>query len=170
VSPINRKMFAMLLQANSLQRSSGTAGAGVNAIGASVHRAAATQVIPNNTSTLISWDTTDFDTSGFVAGALPLTLLTIPFSGLYLASAGVLWQGGQVSELSMNFQKNGTNNFGQTGIPNNTLSSSIGCDLSYLFNATAGDTIGVNVFQASGGNVNVIGAGSITFFSLLGFH
>lgn len=166
---LTHKMFAMFLSGGAKAGAAG--GGGVNAIGAGLHRAAATQSIPNNATTLISWDTKDFDTSGFlVGGTLPATTLTVPFTGLYLATASILWTP-TASLLNMTFVKNGTVNFGTSCCPTNAGGSTdTGISLSYLFSATAGDTIGVGAFQASGAAVNVVGAAELTSFGLLGFH
>lgn len=162
----NNAMFALLIRGNHAKGSGG--GSSVNTIGASI-RASAVQAAPNNATTTVSFDTTDFDTSSFVA-ALPATNLVIPFSGLYFANAIVSWAaniaaGTRILELF----KNGVQ-ITSTNLASNTTNAPTH-SLSCLLNLTVGDLISLSVFQNSGGSVNLNGGASdITFFQLFGFH
>jgi hypothetical protein len=120
-------------------------------VGADVARVAA-QALPNGAATLISWDTSTTDSSGFV-GTLPTTSVTIPpgLDGLYTLT------------VSVAMTASGTRNF-VTIFVNGVrfVRSSLDPGEDFIGVAgtrmlVAGDVITVDAFQNSGGAATMTG-------------
>jgi hypothetical protein len=166
----NQALFALLLSNNSGQNGSGGSVSGL--IGASLRLSAAAQVIANNTTTPVSFDVKEFDTSSFV-GSLPATILTIPFTGLYFVNALVAWTSiiasagsSRILELLLNGTQITSSNVSSVTVAGPSLA------LSWLGNLTAGNTLQLDVFQNSGASTNLTASTTTdaTIFQCYGFH
>jgi hypothetical protein len=133
-------------------------------IGANVHITTPLN-IPNATPTGVAFDTLDFDVGGLHSG-LPVTVLTAPKAGFYLACCSIAFAASGTGVRSINFVKNSA--FPACGVSELTVVSTSGITglaLSYLFNLALGDTVQVLAFQTSGAGL-LIGGDTQTFFSL----
>ncbi len=123
-------------------------------IGAEVVRTT-TQSATNSSDTLVSWSSTLRDDASFWAAGSP-TKLTAPQSGWYTISATVRWASSTAGQRFMWFKINGAF---PSQTPGSSLSAGVGGD--YATNAShqvylsKGDYVELDVFQTSGGSLNV---------------
>jgi hypothetical protein len=154
----------------------GVGGGGVvAAIGASVHLNAATQAVTGSLAA-ITWDTLDFDTSSFWNAGTP-TILTAPFTGLYLCTANALFANLASSIFTMTFRKNASAlDLGFSAIPSAAVGqNAVHCSVLLSLNAT--DTIGCFLDVSPGVSATINGSAQFstpgalyTCFSMFGFH
>jgi len=116
---------------------------------------AATQSIPNNALTVITWDTiviNDYTTPLFSLGAPTVITLTEP--GFYSVSAHVSFDPNASGYRQIRIEFSGTPVTAQSL---NNLGASVGIDLNIganVYTSTSINTIRVTVFQNSGGSLN----------------
>ena len=124
-------------------------------VGASATRAT-TQSIPHNAGTKVSFSATAFDTSSFWASGSP-TRLTVPVgqAGKYLAIATVDWDNASTSGVrALALQKNGAGKIVE--VVDNASSAHMGQQVSQVIDLAAGDYIEAEVYQNSGGSLNLL--------------
>lgn len=120
--------------------------------GAKVFRST-TQSIPNTTVTAISFDTELYDTDNYWTVGSP-TIFTIPATGTYLISACIAFTAGSAVQGSLLMEVNGAATSARNSHNMMTGGNQTFYNVSTIISATAGDTVTVNAFQATGGNLN----------------
>ena len=124
--------------------------------GCEVRRVAA-QSIPNVAATLISWDTETVDTDGFIV--VPDTLITIPagFAGLYLVTAAANYAANVAgANRDLDLILNGvTIVAGRHHAPTAVAGNQTRTQIGFVLPLNVGDTLSVQVFQNSGGALNL---------------
>jgi hypothetical protein len=129
-------------------------GASLTALGARVSLQS-TLGIGNATTTVVTWDTLQFDTGGFWNAGSP-TVLTAPSTGLYWVSASTNWALASGGERFAAFRVNASAvliAFECSSL--NDVGANSGVCVSALLSLNAGDTVNVAVFQNSGGTLNL---------------
>jgi hypothetical protein len=128
--------------------------AGAAFVGAAIYRDVAT-AISNATWTTITWDTEDYDTDGFWASSPNATRVTIPSGkgGKYLFNFSACFASNASGVRLCKLQKNGTDIlFGNwIGASGDFLT----INGSGVLNLSASDYIEMQVYQSSGGNLNI---------------
>ena len=132
-----------------------TVQTGQQAIGASVYPSAQ-QTIANVTFTNVNWDTESYDTNGFHDNSINNDRFTIPagFGGKYLLTANATWVSNSVGERILVFTKNGSQAGGWVRALNGS-SEALGQSTTFVLDLSPGDYVGVQVYQTSGGNLNL---------------
>ena len=150
-----------------------SSGAG-SLIGANVH-ATAQQVVPTSANTVLNtWNTVDFDTSGFFNAGTP-SILKVPFAGIYWVHANISCaQNGSGNTTNFySFRVNGVNTLlGFKSFSFNAVNQNACVSISALVQAAANDTYEVLVQQATGVNQNYgpLVAANTHNFMMLGLH
>jgi hypothetical protein len=123
-------------------------------VGAAIYRDAAV-AISNATWTTITWDTEDYDTDAFWASSPNATRITIPSGkgGKYLFNFSACFASNASGVRLCKLQKNGTdilfgNWMGASG-------DALTINGSGVLNLSASDYIEMQVYQSSGGNLNI---------------
>lgn len=116
-------------------------------------RRVATQSIPNNVQTTVTWDTEDHDTDGMIA--VPNTTFTIPFDGLWhiswVADTTALINARHIctlfvtSAIAASAGEWRANGYGEAR-----------CNLGVSLPLAAGDTFLFAILQVSGGALNYV--------------
>lgn len=124
-------------------------------------RRVANQSIPNDTVTLVSWDTEDQDTDGFIT--VPSTTITIPgpLAGVYAIAVSISWGIGAINARHFVDFLGTSLNVGARLNGSPVGENSVGG--GFIAQCVAG-TVQVQVYQNSGGSVNVTGA--LNFFRI----
>jgi hypothetical protein len=128
-------------------------------VGCSVYKSAA-QSIANTTSTTLTFDSEAFDTDAFHSNVTNNSRITIPAgkAGKYLVSALIVFATNATGIRGVSLMKNGATiaNLvqGPSGATNSTYSNG-----SAVFDLAVADYLEIQVYQSSGGNLNV-GSGS----------
>jgi len=126
-------------------------------IGCSIYNSGS-QTLSNNTSTLVTFDSENFDTDSFHSTSTNTGRITIPSgkNGKYLLTAYVVFDAAANGKRQIEFLKNGTlinNAYYFDG--NNGASIEVLCGASVVLDLVATDYITINAYQASGGNLNI---------------
>jgi hypothetical protein len=162
-------MFAMLIRG---AKSAAGGGATVAMIGASISNGgSAAQSINTSVSTVVSYDTKNFDTSGFTTGGGPYTTLTAPFTSLYFLTAQVYWANAATASYRLiNLFVNGSSE--DFSFVSSTTTEAPVNQLSVLLNSTAGDVWEIQVEQNVGAATNIVGFSGqmVTYFQAFSFH
>lgn len=130
---------------------------------AAIYRSTA-QSIPNSSATVVTWDTSDYDSDNIWSAASP-TRLTCGTPGLYLATASVTWAlaGGSTRQLII--RKTTTAGAVITGpqsiVPPDGLLPT-GIMIPWPVTLGRGDYLEVLVGQISGGALNIVGVTATT--------
>ena len=137
------------------------------------YTSAAGQSVPNNTNTIIDFDTKDFDSLNTVSGTGSAWAFTAPKSGVYRVSSQVRftsapWTGGGAEFMLMELLKNGSRHsyldVWQADVSITQLVQSInGTDLVTL---SKGDTVAIRVIQNSGGGVTLGSGSDMNYFNI----
>lgn len=131
-----------------------TASGATSFVGCSLYDSSATQSISNNTSTLITWNSENFDTSGFHSTSTNTSRITIPSgkAGYYLFTSYGFFADNATGNRRMDLRKNGSLiRSWPTPATTNTFS---GLTITCLLNLAVGDYIEIAAFQSSGGALN----------------
>jgi hypothetical protein len=115
----------------------------------------AVQSISNETTTLISWNTETFDTDAYHDNSTNPSRFTAPATGYYAVGCNIDWaSGGSAGNRIAWLIKNGatTGIFGNTTVVSN---NQVRYNLNTIVQLTAGDYVEVNVYQSSGGSLNL---------------
>jgi len=119
-----------------------------------VLRRAATQSISNTTDTAISFDTEDTDTDGFIAVTADTITVPTALDGIYAITATVAWAASPGANSNMRILISGTTGDYRTSVSD----SSVGYQnqsVSAITALAATNTIKLQVYQSSGGAINV---------------
>lgn len=121
----------------------------------------ATQLIANNSLTALTWKQAyaiNNSVVPFVTRGGTSTVLTIPEAGIYQVTAQVRFAANATGVRQALFT--GAGAVAAFDIPANGGADPTIAPLSDLWSLSAGDTIGVSVYQNSGGNLNVDASGT----------
>jgi len=131
-----------------------TPASGSTYSGASVYNSAYIS-IPNNTDTVLTFNTENFDTNSYHSTSTNTSRLTVPAAGKYLITVTIGFSNNATGYRYAIIKKNGSTNVSQVGI-NPTPSGTYDAQLSnsVVVDAAASDYFEVQVFQNSGGALN----------------
>ena len=160
---------ALLLDEDDMSSDSATKGASQQSIkayvdnhtttasGASVYNSTG-QTISNTTSTVLTFDSEQFDTSSYHNTSTNTSRLTVATAGKYVTIASIIFDINATGRRQFIFRKNGVDLFGSTQEvePVTTGGYSV-CKGNLLVDLSANDYIECAVYQSSGGNLAVIG-------------
>jgi len=116
----------------------------------------ATQSIPNNSSTAISFDGEEFDNSSMITPTS--STITIQEDGLYLITAEVAIAANATGIRGIEVIINGGTTTGAQYAPTIGTVRTHPASYSNAFLLTAGDTVSINAYQNSGGALNAVSA------------
>jgi len=122
--------------------------------GASVYNSAYIS-IPNNTDTILTFNTENFDTNSYHDTSTNTSRLTVPTTGKYLITANAGFAANATGYRFAKIVKNGAttvSNINTMASPNGTYDTHI--NNSVVVSATAADYFEIIVFQNSGGALN----------------
>lgn len=145
---------------------SGGGGGGGTPTGAA-YFLASTQSIPDSTQTVVNFDThgtSSFDTGSYHGAGSGK--FTVPATGLYVVTAAVQWDTGSAGAREVAFIVNGA------ATPRIALATSAAVGnneaicTSAVLSLTAADTVQLQVYQSSGGALNVLATEHATYFSI----
>ncbi len=102
----------------------------------------------------LTFDTVRRDTGGFYAAAQP-TRLTAPHVGWYLACASVAFEVVFAGLRVLRFRVNGATLIGPFSMPTTAAIADIAISIAVPWYCAAGDYVEAQVFQDSGGPLNV---------------
>jgi hypothetical protein len=113
----------------------------------------ATQSISNNTDTILTFNSEDFDTNTFHSTSSNTDRMTIPtgYAGYYRVSYEAYWDDNSTGYRDISLNKNGTL---VKAYRNNVSGRSIAI-LHYVINLAVADYITISVLQNSGGSLNI---------------
>lgn len=135
-------------------------------IGARVHRSA-TQSIGDSAWTAVAWTAEDYDTHAFHDNATNNTRMTVPagYGGKYWIAGEAAFAAALVSQRYVRIYKNGATalSIGQ-GYSTNTVN--VYMQTQTEVELAAGDYVELQVFQDTGGNLNVLGDTHDTWFAI----
>lgn len=126
-------------------------------------RQSSNQTIANNTTTTLSWDTTDFDTGSFYSAGTP-DRLTIPSDGIYRVTANVAWTHNTTGIRSAYVKVNGGNDVLVDSCDPETNGATY-INMTGIQKFNAGDYIQFSVYQTSGSGLTL--ATSLTDLGLM---
>jgi len=134
-------------------------------VGCSLYKST-NQTLTNNTTTLLTWDSEDFDTDGFHSTSSDTGRITIPTGkgGKYLFTWNVSYavNATQIRETAL--KKNGSTITYQD-FPITSANSETSMTASYIANAVANDYFELFAYQNSGGNLDVRSGAIRSFFA-----
>jgi hypothetical protein len=133
-------------------------------VGAYAYKSA-NQTLTSGASTLISFNTENFDTNGFHDNATNNSRMTIPtgYGGKYLLSVMFYYASNAAGYRELTIKKNGSfiNYFYAPGNSQpNTIQGAL------VLSLVAGDYIELSSYQNTGGNLDVIGGADATYFQI----
>ncbi len=127
--------------------------------------------VANNTTTLINWNTEEFDTNGYHDNTTNNTRITIPSgkAGKYLISGFIIFSNNTSGYRRLVVKKNGTD-IREIGANTPTTNSFAAIVCSLIVDCAVGDYIEWAAYQTSGSTLNVElgGANSVFQASLIG--
>jgi hypothetical protein len=134
------------------------ATAGASSFCGAFVRKATKQVIATSTVTEITWNTEVFDTDNIHSNTTNTNRFTIPTgkSGYWLFSTSVTWDNMDTGGRRLYLVKNG-GTYQATARNDNVNSDYWTQTANAIFNCTAGDYLSVQVYQQSGGNIDLWG-------------
>jgi len=124
----------------------------------------ANQSITNNTETPVQFDNESYDTDTMHDNVTNNTRITFTTAGIYSISGNVVWAAGAGGRRNVTVKLNGTTYLVQQELPLSSTNDASG-SFSLQHSFTAGDYIEVNVYQSSGGAINLNAAGSPCYVS-----
>lgn len=126
-------------------------------VGAVAYKSASAQSTSNNTDTIITFDAEEFDTDGFHSTVTNTGRMTIPAGkgGKYLCIANIIFAANATGARSINFMKNGTSAGAFQQLNNAGASTSTIFCVSGILDLVATDYVEINIFQSSGGTLNI---------------
>jgi hypothetical protein len=128
-----------------------TPSAGASFVGCSLYDTNATQSISNNTSTLVTWNSENFDTNTFHSTSTNTSRITIPSgkAGYYLFTSYGFFGDNATGNRRLDLRKNGSL-IRSWPTPSTTATFS-GLTITCLLSLAEADYIEIAVFQTSGG-------------------
>ena len=132
------------------------AAGGLTFVGVAVKKTA-TQGTNNTTFTLLTWNSEDYDTDGFHDNSVNNQRITIPAGkgGKYLVSGIIGWEPNATGVRIVNLRKNGSSVTYVVALPAGPVSDFTTLPFSYVIEVVATDYLELNVYQSSGGALNV---------------
>jgi len=124
------------------------------------------QTISNTVQTKIQWGVEDFDTDGFHDNSVNNSRITIPAGkgGYYFIYGSSRWTNDTAGRRIVYITKNNVNSLSSEGFSVATNTQYPSNIISKVLNLSAGDYIELEVFQSSGGNLNLDANGeNLTF-------
>lgn len=120
-----------------------------------------TQSINNTTTTPITFNLEEFDSSGFHSTSSDTSRITIPtgYDGKYLIGGMTSWDTNATGERYMRFKKNGSLDIRGSHVHASADAGGPKQETAALVDLVAGDYVELNVFQDSGGS-RTVGAGA----------
>lgn len=119
--------------------------------------------IATATNTILTFNSERFDPSGMHSTSVNTSRITISEAGVYSLAAGVRFAANATGERLVNILLNGTTIIAQARTPANAVvSAATSIGVSTLYALVAGDYVEVQVYQSSGGNLNVEVSGSFS--------
>ena len=115
-------------------------------------RKSSNQSVGNNSQTVITWQTTEFDENSDMAD-LANNRLTAPVAGIYIVTAGGEWQANLSGQRQVSLLQNGSGFAWVTNAP--SISTIWRMNVSGVVKLAAGDHIQLQAFQNSGGSLNM---------------
>jgi len=130
------------------------AAAGSSYSGASVYNSAYIS-IANNTDTILTFNTENFDTSSYHSTVTNTSRLTVPATGKYLITVNIGFSNNATGYRYAQIKKNGATNVCTVGL-NYSPSGTYDVQLSnsVIVSATTADYFELQVYQNSGGSLN----------------
>lgn len=142
------------------------AAAGSAFSGCSVY-STSSQSISNGSTTILTFDSENFDTSNYHSTSSNTGRLTVPNTGKYLIFFKVTYEGNTTGIRQILMKKNGTTDIGYIYAPAISVSSTgASSTLTQIVDATAGDYFTISVYQTSGGTLSVLNSLQDTFFGI----
>jgi hypothetical protein len=134
-----------------------TPASGSTFVGASVYKSAA-QTISTATATYLTFPNELYDTNAFHDNSTNNSRLTVPSgkAGKYLLSANTAWRNNATGQRTMYIYKNGTTLLNAVTIPGVSASIDVYATTSYVADLAVGDYVEMQVYQNSGGNLDVL--------------
>jgi hypothetical protein len=120
-------------------------------IGARVYNSTG-ESIPNTTSTVLTFDSEQYDTDNIHSTVTNTSRLTANHSGKYVITGSVQWHTGGASAGDIFVRLNGTTYLTGGQEPNATVYDS---ETSTIYNLSVNDYVELQAYQASGGSVNI---------------
>lgn len=121
------------------------------------------QSIPNNTDTIITYNSENFDTDSFHSTVTNTSRITVPLAGKYLLTVSVGFAANGTGYRFATIKKNGTA-FAPLDIRTSPSAVyDVQLNNSVTVNAAANDYFELQVFQNSGGNLNAGSTASLPF-------
>lgn len=122
------------------------------------------QSISNNTETPVQFDNESYDTNTMHDNVTNNTRITFTTAGIYSVSGNVVWAAAAGGRRNITIKLNGTTYLVQQELPLSSTNDASG-SFSLQHSFIAGDYIEVNVYQSSGGAINLNAAGSPCYVS-----
>lgn len=114
----------------------------------------ASQSIAASNDTILAFNSERFDTAALHGTTTDNSRLTAPISGIYYITAHVAWASNDSGLREVSLKKNGATVIARSQVPAVT-SAGTRQELSTLYRLLAGDFVEVEVYQESGGALNV---------------
>jgi len=119
----------------------------------------AIQSVSHNTLTTVTFPTEQFDTADLHDVTTNTNRLTAPLAGVYLITASVYFVGGNAGVREIILRNNGSQ-FQREHAAGVTTALDTSPSISSLYRLAAGDFIDMQVFQDSGGSLNIGSSGT----------
>jgi hypothetical protein len=150
-------MISYLKDTNATEYYSGSAWVAVGAVsapsfvGCSLYDSTSTQSISNNTSTLITWNSENFDTNTYHSTSTNTSRITIPTgkAGYYLFTSYGFFDSNATGNRRIDLRKNGS--LIRSWPTPSTTSTFSGLTMTCILSLAEADYIEIAVFQNSGG-------------------
>ena len=141
------------------------APAAASFVGCSLYKGS-NQTLTNNTTTLLTWDSEEFDTDGFHSTVTNTGRITIPSGkgGKYLFTWNVSYTANATQIRETALKKNGSTITYQD-FPVSSVNSETSMTASYIASAVATDYFELFGYQNSGGDLDVRSTAARSFFS-----
>lgn len=123
-----------------------------------VYKAAA-QVIANDTGTIIIFNSEEYDTNSMHSNSVDNTLIKINTAGIYIAVLSLMFAANATGYRQAWISKAGFEYIGGTTVPGISGIESI-LNVTAMCHLDAGDVLYANVYQNSGGNLNILAQSS----------
>ncbi len=118
------------------------------------------QTIGNATFTTINFDSTRWDNNSFFSGANP-GRVTAQVSGFYLVTGHIRFDGNSTGERVIKLRAN-TTDIAFQEVNANGNSAPLEISIATVYNFSAGDYAQIQVYQSSGGNLDVLTGGNFS--------
>lgn len=128
----------------------------------------AVQSLSNDTDTISTFNTETFDVDGYHDNSVNNSRLTIPTgkTGYFLIVAQNTWAANTTGTRNMRIKKNGSTYIAASESPANVSSFNKADTISSIAYLVATDYVEVEVYQNSGGSLNVNSGDGVTFFAI----